>query len=227
MDSPQELINFMENTLISTNNVDFGASAIGFLFALIFSFILKNMYLKYSTTLGLKAQISEILTLLALIIFILITVVKSSLALSLGLVGALSIVRFRTPVKDPEDLVFLFASITIGIGFGAGQILITSVGVSAIFAFIAIKGRRGHQRAARSEFLVSVSWEGAEARLESLVSLIAQDCDAVDCIRLENSGTAGSALLGVCLSDGVVSIDEVSNRILESLPGSTVSFFNN
>ena len=91
MDSHQELINFMENTLISTNNVDFGASAIGFLFALIFSFILKNMYLKYSTTLGLKAQISEILTLLALIIFILITVVKSSLALSLGLAGALSV----------------------------------------------------------------------------------------------------------------------------------------
>lgn len=227
MDSDQELINFLENTLISTNNVDFGASAVGFLFALIFSFMLKNMYRNYSTTLGLKAQISEILTLLALIIFILITVVKSSLALSLGLVGALSIVRFRTPVKDPEDLVFLFASITIGIGFGAGQILITSVGVSAIFAFIAIKGRRGQQKAARAEFLLSVSWEGAEARLEALVSLIAQDCDAVDCIRLENSKTAGSALLGVCLSDGVASIDEVSNRILEALPGSTVSFFNN
>ena len=140
MDSEQDLINFLEGTLISTNNVDFGSSAIGFFFALTFSFMLKNMYQKYSTTLGLKAQVSEILTLLALIIFILITVVKSSLALSLGLVGALSIVRFRTPVKDPEDLVFLFASITIGIGFGAGQILITSVGVSAIFIFIAVRG---------------------------------------------------------------------------------------
>jgi len=227
MDSDQDLVSFLETALISTNNVDFGSSAIGFLFALIFSFMLKNIYINYSTTLGLKAQISEILTLLALIIFILITVVKSSLALSLGLVGALSIVRFRTPVKDPEDLVFLFASITIGIGFGAGQILITSVGVSAIFAFIAIKGQRGKQRAARSEFLVSVSWEGTEARLESLVLLIAQDCDAVDCIRLENSGTGGSALLGVSLSDGVASIDEVSSRIHEALPGSTVSFFNN
>ena len=227
MDSEQDLINFLEGTLISTNNVDFGSSAIGFFFALTFSFMLKNMYQKYSTTLGLKAQVSEILTLLALIIFILITVVKSSLALSLGLVGALSIVRFRTPVKDPEDLVFLFASITIGIGFGAGQILITSVGVSAIFIFIAVKGRLRQEKAMRSEFLVSVSWEGKDASVESIVSLISRYCDAVDCIRLENSTTGGSAVLGVNLSNGVVSIDEVSRRLLESLPGSTVSFFNN
>ena len=116
----------------------------------------------------------------------------------------------------------MFASITIGIGFGAGQILITSVGVSAIFIFIAVKGRLRQEKAMRSEFLVSVSWEG-KGRVESIVSLISRYCDAVDCIRLENSTTGGSAVLGVNLSNGVVSIDEVSRRLLESLPGSTVS----
>ena len=44
-----------------------------------------------------------------------IAVVKSSLALSLGLVGALSIVRFRTPVKEPEELTYLFFSIALGL----------------------------------------------------------------------------------------------------------------
>ena len=50
-----------------------------------------------------------------------ISIVKSSLALSLGLVGALSIVRFRAAIKEPEELAYLFLAIAIGLGFGAGQ----------------------------------------------------------------------------------------------------------
>jgi uncharacterized membrane protein YhiD involved in acid resistance len=52
---------------------------------------------------------------------LIITVVKSSLALSLGLVGALSIVRFRTPIKEPEELAYLFIAIAMGLGLGADQ----------------------------------------------------------------------------------------------------------
>lgn len=48
-----------------------------------------------------------------------VTIVKGSLALSLGLVGALSIVRFRAAIKEPEELCFLFLAIGIGLGFGA------------------------------------------------------------------------------------------------------------
>jgi uncharacterized membrane protein YhiD involved in acid resistance len=70
---------------------------------------------------------------------IVITIVKSSLALSLGLVGALSIVRFRAAIKEPEELVFLFLVIATGLGCGAGQIKITSIGIlfslAAIFAY--------------------------------------------------------------------------------------------
>ena len=71
-----------------------------------------------------------------------ITVVKSSLALSLGLVGALSIVRFRTPIKEPEDLVYIFISIGIGIGIGICLILgvgawaATIIGSTIIFGFL-------------------------------------------------------------------------------------------
>ena len=65
-----------------------------------------------------------------------ILVVKSSLALSLGLVGALSIVWFRTPVKEPEELVYLFFAIAIGLGYAAGQVLVTTVIVSLIMVMI-------------------------------------------------------------------------------------------
>ena len=56
---------------------------------------------------------------------VMITIVKSSLALSLGLVGALSIVRFRTAIKEPEELSYAFLSIAIGLGLGADQRLTT------------------------------------------------------------------------------------------------------
>jgi hypothetical protein len=68
---------------------------------------------------------------------LIITIVKSSLALSLGLVGALSIVRFRTPVKEPEELAYLFMAIAIGLGMGADYRLETSVGTILILALVA------------------------------------------------------------------------------------------
>tara|TARA_B100001057_G_C22681909_1_gene884102 strand:+ start:450 stop:833 length:384 start_codon:yes stop_codon:yes gene_type:complete len=65
------------------------------------------------------------LPILSLITFLVILVVKTSLALSLCLVGALSIIRFRTPIKEPEELIYLFLSIGLGLGYGANQTLIT------------------------------------------------------------------------------------------------------
>ena len=58
-----------------------------------------------------------------------IVIIKNSLALSLGLVGALSIVRFRAAIKEPEELVYLFLVIAIGLGCGAGQIKVITVGI--------------------------------------------------------------------------------------------------
>ena len=60
------------------------------------------------------------LILLAVITAAIILTIQSSVVISLGMVGALSIVRFRTAIKDPMDLVFLFWSISIGIICGAG-----------------------------------------------------------------------------------------------------------
>ena len=58
---------------------------------------------------------------------IVIMIVKSSLALSLGLVGALSIVRFRAAIKEPEELVYLFLIIAVGLGTGANQLVIITI----------------------------------------------------------------------------------------------------
>lgn len=74
---------------------------------------------------------------LALITTAIIVTIQSSVVISLGMVGALSIVRFRTAIKEPMDLVFLFWSISLGIICGAGlyhvAILTTLVVTAAVF----------------------------------------------------------------------------------------------
>ncbi len=67
---------------------------------------------------------------------IIISIIKSSIALSLGLVGALSIVRFRTPIKEPEELLYIFVAIAVGLGLGANQVMVTVVGFAVIVAVL-------------------------------------------------------------------------------------------
>ena len=80
------------------------------------------------------------LAVMSLITAAIILAMQSNLVISLGMVGALSIVRFRTAIKDPMDLAFLFWSISIGIICGAGLYeiaLVTSVGVT-IFILVLV-----------------------------------------------------------------------------------------
>ena len=87
-----------------------------FFVCILMSFIVIDFYIKRSFSLTGKMHIGSIIPILSAVVFLVIIVVKTSLALSLGLVGALSIVRFRTPIKEPEELVYLFLAIAIGLG---------------------------------------------------------------------------------------------------------------
>ena len=69
---------------------------------------------------------------IAMVITLIIMTISGNLVLSLGMVGALSIVRFRTPIKDPVDLVFIFWAITIGIANGVSYFSISIIGSIAI-----------------------------------------------------------------------------------------------
>ena len=74
---------------------------------------------------------------LAVLIAAIILTLQSNIVISLGMVGALSIVRFRTAVKDPLDLVFLFWSISVGIICGAGYAMIAVI-ASALVSIIVL-----------------------------------------------------------------------------------------
>ena len=111
----------------------------------ILCFLIKIFYKKFSTTLSNRDEFSKNFILLGIATCIVITIVKNSLALSLGLVGALSIVRFRAAIKEPEELVYLFLVIATGLGGGAGQLKITIAGITIgliIIYFSSLKSRK-------------------------------------------------------------------------------------
>jgi uncharacterized membrane protein YhiD involved in acid resistance len=77
-----------------------------------------------------------------MIITLIIMTISGNLVLSLGMVGALSIVRFRTPIKDPVDLVFIFWAITVGIANGVGYFNISIIGSLFITIVLFIMSRQ-------------------------------------------------------------------------------------
>jgi len=78
---------------------------------------------------------------LTLITCLIILTITSNLLLSLGMVGALSIVRFRTAIKEPLDMIYMFWSIAIGVTIGAGFFMLATVGMILIGAVLLIMSR--------------------------------------------------------------------------------------
>lgn len=95
------------------------------LVAIIGSLIIIFVYKKTYVGVGYMKTFNLSIVLLTMVTSLVIRTINSNLSLSLGMVGALSIVRFRAAVKDPVDIVFMFWSIAVGIMSGAGLYLAT------------------------------------------------------------------------------------------------------
>ena len=107
--------------------------------AAILSYLIKRSYVAYSQSLSNRDYFSDVFIPLSVITCLVISVVKFSLALSLGLVGALSIVRFRAAIKEPEELVYLFFCVAIGIATGANQIIIATASTLIVIFILYIQ----------------------------------------------------------------------------------------
>jgi len=98
--------------------------------------LLAGVFVLYGTALSNRRQLGRQFAPMAMITMAVISYVGGSLALSLGMVGALSIVRFRTAIKDPEELVYLFAAIAIGLGMGGGYPAETAIATLLLLCFL-------------------------------------------------------------------------------------------
>ena len=135
MNNFQELLELYSQT---NTQITFFQTVVNFLICMALSFIVRAFYINRSFSLVGKTHIASIIPILSGVVFLVIMVVKSSLALSLGLVGALSIVRFRTPIKEPEELAYIFLSIALGLCLGADQREAAMVGIPFILLIFSI-----------------------------------------------------------------------------------------
>ena len=130
----------LENFLLNSSpDISYGNFVIAILISAFLALVIKSTYIKLSRTLNDREYFSDTFIPLAIITTLVITVIKFSLALSLGLVGALSIVRFRAAIKEPEELVYLFFIIGIGLANGANQFLVSIICTFFIVIILFIK----------------------------------------------------------------------------------------
>ncbi|MCR5272933.1 MAG: DUF4956 domain-containing protein [Lachnospiraceae bacterium] len=87
-----------------------------------------------------SARFNVSLVMTALVTTTVMCVIGNNISLSLGMVGALSIVRFRTAIKDPRDTIFIFWAVAVGVCCGVSDYLIALIGTVFIFFFLVIFG---------------------------------------------------------------------------------------
>ena len=96
----------------------------------------RELYRRFGSAVANRIEFGNLFPIFTLSTVVLITVVRTSLALSLGLLGALSIVRFRAAIKTPEQIVYLLLCVLIGLALGAEQALLAVTSALVVSAFI-------------------------------------------------------------------------------------------
>lgn len=193
------------------------------------SILLRWHYQRFGSTLSNKSELSNVFPLVLMTTVLIITVVKSSLALSLGLVGALSIVRFRTPIKEPEELAYLFITIAMGLGLGANQTLVTVLSGVLILTFIAIIKHKHFKQGTKNFYLSieldSIVGKTKEGQLEYFNNIITKHADKCDLRRfaIQDDGLEATYFIDVKNSEMLNSILE---ELRENTPGVSVTFLD-
>ena len=196
--------------------------ALNLLVGIVLALALQWHFKRYGSTLSNKQEFSKIFIALILTTTLIITIVKSSLALSLGLVGALSIVRFRTPIKEPEELVYLFLAIGIGLGLGAGQTVVTVVSSAIIFGTTAYFSTRQSSYSSDNVYL-SIGVDGGMTAIDTIHDIVNNNIMDGNLRRMEISDNATEVSYMISISD-FSQISKLTAEIREKNPSARVSF---
>lgn len=156
---------FKNSFLESSGNLTTASFAMSMLACYICAMIIYFIYRNFYKGVIYNNNLNILLVLVSLITCFIVMVISSNIALSLGMVGALSIVRFRTAIKDPLDVGFLFFSISVGIVTGAGLYLFALAGTVMIaLAYIILINIKTKKRI----YMLLISYEKeVESQLET------------------------------------------------------------
>ncbi len=201
MDTMQTFQQFLNSQVPRVDLVTF---TVDLLLTMILTLVLSVVYNRYGGALSNRKEFSRNLVIVGMTTMMIITIVKSSLALSLGLVGALSIVRFRTPIKEPEELAYLFLSIAIGLGLGAGQRAVVTVGFIVIAGVIWVYNFRRSSFEDQSMHLMVSSATPSPDLLNRIVGVLQNHTLAIRLRRVDETADSFE-------SDFSISFDQYEN----------------
>jgi len=193
--------------ILATQNIAINLETfiISLIISIFLSFLVQQFYKRFSTTLSNKEEFSKNFIILAVTTTIIITIVKSSLALSLGLVGALSIVRFRAAIKEPEELVYLFLIISIGLACGAGQFQVILIGIIVILIIIFLYSKSTRKSKIKNLDKLSLSiicnFNAKEKEIENLKNLLLKKSNFIKLISLVKSDNSTTLNFQIQIKD--------------------------
>ena len=198
MNDANFLQEFFTSEMIQITNFGF---IINLILTGLLSYFLGKIYIRYGMSLSNRKDFARNFVLLGLATMLIITIVQSSLALSLGLIGALSIVRFRAAIKEPEELIYLFLTIAIGLGMGANQRFKTFIAFIAISLIIWLSSKVSKKPQDKQGYLTLSSKKPDLWSIQTINDLIEQESDDFKLRRFDKMENLLEALFLVTLSD--------------------------
>ena len=204
------------------NTIDLPVFFLNLIVATILSLLLRAYYIRFGQAVANRTKFSSNFMPLALTTLLIITIIKSSIALSLGLVGALSIVRFRAAIKDPEELIYLFLVVGIGLSTGANYPILATVSVVSILLLLLINNYISKRTVYKRENMLYVNINSKEVNVDPFVKILQDNMDYVELKRLDRTDS-GIDVTFICKAPNLNAITESQSMIVEKAPGTTVS----
>lgn len=166
----EKLINSIEPSGRSTDVLEF---CFALFLTILLSYATEKIYNKYSKAASNKEFFSSFFILFSVSIFLIFSIIKSSVVLSLGLVGALSVVRFRNAIKDTEQIMYLLLLIAISISLAANQYIFVIISVSTLFTIILCKDYLSTEREITKLLFIQLEQSN---QIDKIITLLEGKC---------------------------------------------------
>ena len=210
-------MNNLDSLLLSGSSYIDDINLYSFFINLLVTFVLTYcvgiFYRRWGSSISDRNTFAKNFVLLGLTTFLIISIVKSSLALSLGLIGALSIVRFRAAIKEPEELVYLFLVIGIGLGLGANQRVVTISASAFILLLVYISGRTKNQVSTDSLHRLSIVVPKKSLLTLEQITEILKEVDSDSSIKRYDRNEAGFEVMFTTKIPDVDSLSTIQKRL--------------
>ncbi|MFK8005041.1 MAG: DUF4956 domain-containing protein [Saprospiraceae bacterium] len=187
--------------------------------------LLRIFYVRYGNSHSNRKKFAANFLPLALATLLVIMIVKSSIALSLGLVGALSIVRFRSAIKDPEELTYLFFVIGIGLAGGANQPILAVVSFLVIISLLFLNKIMTNKIAFKNENRMFVNIQTDENDLKKITKILTDILPYVELKRMDMI-EQGLDLSYICKTESIDQLDQLKNNLSALSPNTKLSIID-